>query len=123
MLHLSYCSFKFMTEQKHKRSNTNPEEVTFRDLVLKTKEYFFELVHNWKWILFAGLSIMIILGVRSSMKSPVYKASLSFMIELSICRPGYPKHSHKLFYFWQILFVYLRTEIFWTNNFHNGYYI
>jgi len=69
-----------MTEQKHKRSNTNPEEVTFRDLVLKTKEYFFELVHNWKWILFAGLSIMIILGVRSSMKSPVYKARLSFMI-------------------------------------------
>jgi hypothetical protein len=69
-----------MPEQIKSQKRTTDEEITFRDLVLKLLEYLRELVSHWKWILFSGLLLAIVLVGKALLTQPVYPATLSFMI-------------------------------------------
>lgn len=57
------------------------DEITLKELLLKTKEWFTFLLSKWKTIVLAG-SIGAVLGLGYSFyKKPIYTASLSYAVE------------------------------------------
>jgi len=67
--------------QEHKNiQKGHYDEITFRDLILKIREYILELARNWKWILLISIIVSLIMGVRAYTSETEYRARLSFMI-------------------------------------------
>mgnify|MGYP000951877919 FL=1 len=58
----------------------NKGEITLRDLIVKTKEYFMLIPRNWKYIALISVISMIMLTTEALFQKPIYKADLSFMI-------------------------------------------
>lgn len=62
-------------------TNVENDEISLKDLILKSKEYYSYLVSKWKIIVLWGI-VGALLGVGYSLiKKPVYKAALSFAME------------------------------------------
>ena len=62
-------------------STINKDEISLKELIEKSKEWYFYLLSQWKIIVLAGF-IGAILGVTYSfIKKPVYTATLSFALE------------------------------------------
>ena len=60
---------------------TNNDEITLKELLLKTKEWYTFLLSKWKTIILAG-SIGALLGLGYSFyKKPIYTASLTYALE------------------------------------------
>jgi len=69
-----------MTQTKKEKTDTNPDEISLREVIIKMRESGKYLMVKWKTILIVGL-IGGLLGFIYTYRKPVYKAELSFAIQ------------------------------------------
>ena len=67
-----------MAENKIK--HTEKDEISFRDLVLTTREYSLEILRNWLWMLLFIVPITSYLLYKAFTTMPQYSASLTFLV-------------------------------------------
>lgn len=65
--------------------NTNPDsfnddEITLKEIILKIKDYFTEVVKHWKIVLLVTFLFLSYLAYKSIKSEYSYKAKLTFMI-------------------------------------------
>jgi hypothetical protein len=63
------------------KEQTSSDEISLRELIEKTKEWYFYLLSQWKKIVLAGVLGAVLGLTYSFIKRPVYIATLSFVIE------------------------------------------
>jgi uncharacterized protein YukE len=69
-----------MDQNQTKRKKFFEEEVTFREMLLKIREYIHYWLRHWKWVLFSALIVMLLMGGKALFSPTEYNARLSFMI-------------------------------------------
>jgi len=65
------------------RTNENrfeDDDITLKDLILKTKDYFRELRFRWKFLFIIAFVFAIYFGTKAFIAKPDYTATLTFMI-------------------------------------------
>lgn len=61
-------------------SKQKSDEITLKDLIIKVKEYYNEIVKNWKLVLAIVFILLFYMGYKSFVSKPNYTASLTFML-------------------------------------------
>ena len=56
------------------------DEITLKELILKAKEYFGEVVRNWKWVLLITILVIAIFLYKAISTPDTYPAELTFMV-------------------------------------------
>lgn len=65
---------------EEKQRYVQEDEITLKELILKLKEYFWEVVQNWKWVLIITIPL-IVFFLYQAITTPIeYHAELTFMV-------------------------------------------
>lgn len=70
-----------MTQANYSNVNTDPDEISLRDLILKAREWWRYLRSKWIIILIAGIVGGAIGFIYTYLKKPIYRAELSFALQ------------------------------------------
>jgi len=66
-------------EEKERRY-IEEDEITLKELILKIKEFFWEVVRNWKWVVLIVIPFVTFFMYKAVSTPVTYEAELTFMV-------------------------------------------
>ena len=65
---------------KNIKTSVEEDEITLKDVILRTKDFINEAFRNWKLLFIIGLIFSFYFGYKAFVSKPVYDATLTFMV-------------------------------------------